>query len=119
MSAKQPAITINPAGAPPSVLVVWTGVTESDTFAPVSYPEYTSKSVHFYGTFGGATATLKGSNTGANFFGLGDPQGVAISMTSEGLKQAQENALQYQPTAAGGSSQSLSCAMLFVKTSGR
>lgn len=97
--------------------VTWAGVTENDTFVAMAlFPDYPIKSVHFSGTFGGATVVVKGSNTGTNFFGLTDPQGVAISVTSEGLKQIQENVAQYQPVATGGSSQSLTVTMVFSRS---
>lgn len=94
--------------------VVWATVTENDTFAAVAMAGYTARSIHVSGTFGGATVVLKGSNTGTNYFGLGDPQGVAISVTSEGLKSSQDSVINYQPTASGGTGQSLTVTMLFV-----
>lgn len=101
-----------------AILVTWAAVTESDTFAPVAlYPDYTSRSVHVSGTFGGSTVVLKGSNTGTNFIGCKNPQGVAISKTSEDIDQVQEAMAQYQPVASGGTAQSLTVTMLFVRAS--
>lgn len=94
--------------------VVWSGVTESDTFAAVAMPAYTARSVHVSGTFGSATVVLNGSNTGTNYFGLNNLAGTAISITSEGLKACQEAVINYQPSASGGTSQSLTVTMLFV-----
>lgn len=95
---------------------VWAAVTEADTFVAVSMPEYLRASVHISGTFGSATVVLKGSNTGTNFFGLDDIEGTAISMTAEGLKQVQEGTIYYQPTHSGGSSESVTVTMLFVRS---
>lgn len=101
-----------------ALIAVWTAVTETDTFSPLAMlPEYINKSVHISSTFGGSTVVLKGSNNGTTYVGLNDLQDTAISMTSEGLEQVQENVLWYQPVAAGGNGQSLVVTMLFVKPS--
>jgi|SRR3954466_7942308 hypothetical protein len=94
--------------------VVWAAVTESDTFAAAAMPEYTARSVHVSGTFGGATVVLNGSNTGTNYFGLNNMAGTAISVATEALKQVLEGVINYQPAASGGTSQSLTVTMLFV-----
>ncbi len=97
-----------------AIKAVWAAVDENSTFAPLQAPEYSQRSVHVSGTFGGSTVVLNGSNTGTNFFGLHDLQDAAFSVTSEGLEQIQEGVLQYQPAASGGTGQSLTVTMLFV-----
>ena len=99
-----------------ALLVTWTGVTETDTFAPVSLPEYTNKSFQLTGTIGGATTVLKGSNDGTNYAGLQDAEGAAISMGAAGLVQVLENTQWYLPEASGGTGQSLTVTMLFVRS---
>lgn len=96
-----------------AMAVVWSAVTESDTFVAVAMPGYFRASVHVSGTFGGATVLLKGGNTVVNVFGLNDLQDSAISMTSEGVAEVQEGTRYYQPTHSGGSSESVTVTMLF------
>jgi hypothetical protein len=98
-----------------AISVVWTPVTEADTCRAVAMAGYSARSCHVSGTFGSATLKPSGSNTGTNFFQLTDPQGVAIALTSEGLKQVQETVTQYKPVASGGSAQSLTITMLFTR----
>ena len=95
------------------IKVVWSPVTENDTCAAIALPAFSDKSVHFYGTFGGATVVLKGSNNaGATYVGLKDPSSTAISATSEKINAVLENTELVQPVASGGSGQSLSIALV-------
>lgn len=94
--------------------VVWTPVTENDTVVAAALPKHADKSVIVTGTFGGATVTFQGSNDGTNFTGLADITGTAISITSAGAKAVAENTWQFKPAFSGGSSQSLTVAVLAV-----
>lgn len=115
MAAIKATVTdVSARGDKSAMQVVWAAVTESDTFAAIAMPEYSQRSVHVSGTFGGATVVMNGSNTGANYFGLGNLAGTAISLTSEGLRQVLEGVINYQPAASSGSAQSLTVTMLFV-----
>lgn len=56
----------------------------SDTAAPLVCPRYNDKSVHIFGTWGGATVSLQASNDPdlATFGDAYDPEGTVISQTS-------------------------------------
>jgi hypothetical protein len=98
-------------------LVVWTPVTENDTCVAAELPDLADKSVHVYGTFGGATVAVQGSNNdGTSFAALNDPSSTVIAINSEKIKQVLENTQQIRPAATGGASQSLSIAMLIKQT---
>jgi hypothetical protein len=95
-------------------MLLWANVGNLDTIVAAEYPDLSDKTVHVYGTFGGATVTIEGSNNGgASFTGLNDPSSTAISITAEKMKQILENPQQIRPTfTGGGGTQSLSVAML-------
>lgn len=98
------------------LMATWAAAAAADTFAPIKAGEYVSKSVQFSGTFNSATGVLKGSNTGANFFGLNSAAGSPISMASEALSNVLESPLYYQPTfSGGGGSQALVCSLLLIR----
>ena len=116
MAIIAPTITYPPAsrGNGSCVLAVWTPVTENDTCSPVSFPEFSDKSVHVSGTFGGASVAVNGSNnSGASYVALNDPSSTAIAITTEKIKAVLENTVRIQPAATGGSGQSLTISMLF------
>lgn len=96
-----------------AILYTWTPVTEADTCQPIATPKHSDKSVHVYGTFGGATAALHGSNNdGTTFAALNTPASVAIAITADGIKAVLENTQQVKPVATGGAAQSLSVGLL-------
>ena len=63
---------------------------------------FADKTVQMSGTWGSATIVLQGSNDGVTWFTLVDPQGNAISMTSDGLEAVLENPLYIRPKSSGG-----------------
>ena len=94
-------------------LVTWTPVTQADTCAPIELPDLPDKSVHVFGTFGGASVAVNGSNnSGASFAALRSPDSVTIAITTETIKAILENTQQVVPAATGGTAQSLSISML-------
>lgn len=98
-----------------AILAVWAATTEADTFVAVKMPEYSSRSISIQGTFGGATVVVNGSIDGTNFTGLTNPAGSAISKTSAAVVGVFESVVYYQPSASGGTGQSLTVSMLFVR----
>lgn len=96
-----------------TVRLIWTPVTENDTCAPAYLPEYSDKSVQVFGTFGGASVAIQGSNDGGTTYAvLHDPSGTAIAVVVAGFKAVLENTEYFKPVATGGVAQSLSIAML-------
>ena len=117
MAVIKPTVTSIGRGDESTQLVVWTPVTEADTCAAVSYPEYADKSIHVSGTFGSGSVAVNGSNnSGASYVALNDPSGTVIAITTEKIKAVLENTQLVQPAASGGSSQSLTISMLFHLT---
>lgn len=90
------------------VRLTWTPVTEADTCGPAALPDYADKSIQVFGTFGGSSTALHGSNDGGTTFAaLNLPSGSAIAITAAGIKAVLENTEQIKPVATGGSSQSI------------
>lgn len=113
MAVIAPTISLIGARDGSAKRVVWTPVTEADTCTPVSMPELSDKSVQVLGTFGGSTTAVHGSNDGGTTYAaLNDPTGTAIAITSAKIKAVLENTEYVKPVVTGGSSQSLSIAMV-------
>ena len=118
MAAIAPAINdVSDKGDGSAMLVVWTPVTSagSDTCNAVAFPEHTIKSVQAAGTFGGGTVAVNGSNDGANYLPLSTPANAAIGLTAAGVKALLENTRYIQPAISGGTAQSMTITMLFVR----
>lgn len=87
--------------------VVWTGVTESDTFTATQVgSRYTDRVVTVQGTFGSATVLVKGSVDGTNYHTLNGPGG-SLTFVAAGLSALIEATPYLQPTHSGGSSESV------------
>ncbi len=113
MATIKPTVRAVGRGDGSTLQIIWTPVTEADTCAPVEFPECSDKSIQVLGTFGGASVALNGSNNnGTTFAPLSDPGGTVIAITSAKIKAVLENTQQIQPVASGGTSQSLTIAML-------
>ena len=91
-------------------VISWTPVTEADTAAPIAFNGSESAMIGFqvFGTFGGATATLQGSNDGTNWVTLTDMTGSALGHTSAGGADFTASFLYFRPSFSGGTGQSLS-----------
>jgi hypothetical protein len=94
----------------------WTPLTAADTATAIEVAGYVDKSVQFTGTFGNATVVMKGSNDGAIFENLTDPQGNDISKTAADLEQITEATRHIQPTFSGGDgTQSVSVTVFAIR----
>ncbi|MGC8534915.1 MAG: hypothetical protein ACP5QR_05205 [Rhizomicrobium sp.] len=115
MAAIAPTITdVSRTGDNTALLVQWAAVTESDTFAAVQFPDYSPVAVQVEGTFGASTTVLNGSLDGTNYHGLSDLSGTAISFTASGYQSVRDQPIQIQPSASGGTAQSITVSLLFV-----
>lgn len=89
----------------------WSAIGNADTATEIGDDEgivaFADKTVQVDGTFGGTTVTLEGSNDGASWFGLSDPQGTAISFTAAGLSAILENPRYIKPVMTGGAASSI------------
>jgi len=100
-------------------LIVWTGLDGDDSGKAEKLAKFSDKTVHIYGTFGGATVTLYGSNDktavetdrdAGTLFGaktavwtaLVDPQGNSIAKTAASIEAVLENPLYILPVVTGG-----------------
>jgi hypothetical protein len=90
--------------ATPKRLIVWSGVTNADTFAPFEAPFGLSiaGAVQVGGTFGGASVALQASLDGVTYFTVSDLLGTQISVTAAGLRDFTTSALFLRPLRTGG-----------------
>lgn len=91
--------------------IKWLNASEGDTFAAIALAGHSDKTVHFFGTFGGATITLEGSSdplaetdpASASWVTLKNAQGLDLSATSDSLEVIIENPIYIRPAISGGS----------------
>lgn len=89
------------------VKVVWSAVTENDTFTASQIgSKYPDKGFTLQGTFGSATILIVGSYDGTNFFTMHGQSG-ALSYTAAGSDILVENPPYIKATHSGGSSESV------------
>jgi hypothetical protein len=116
MATIKATVTYAPNGQVGIAVIQWPLVTENDTCEAVELPAWADASVQIEGTFGGATAVLKGSNDGTNYQNLTDPQGNDISKTTADLEQVTEVVRYMKPTFSGGTSQLLTVTVVGRRT---
>lgn len=86
------AVTITPSPGFSS-LAVWALTTADPTGDSISIPGARDRSIQVFGTFGGATLTVQGSNDGTNWNTLHDETGAALTFTATGAHAIVENFL--------------------------
>lgn len=99
-------------GTSKAIVVAWAGLASGDTGAPVSFSQYTDKSVQVTGAFGGATVVLEGSNDGTNWAVLTDPQGNDLNITAAKIEMVSEATLSVRPRVSGGTGVNVNVTML-------
>ncbi len=73
------------------MLVTWPLTTADHTGDAVAWSDWADRSVTFTSAaWGGSTVALEGSNNGTDFVPITDPQGTAITRTSNGIEAATE-----------------------------
>lgn len=75
-----------------------------------NHSDYVDRSVRVFGTFGGATVAIQGSEAAdafANPFTLDDPQGVDLSFAAAGGKSISEVPELTRPSLSGGAGSTL------------
>ncbi|SOD41322.1 hypothetical protein [Nitrosovibrio sp. Nv4] len=96
--------------------ITWTGLANGDTGAPLVSFDHADMSAQVDGTFGvGGSVTLQGSNDGANWYALTDPQGNAITKTAAGLEQATEIVKYVRPSVTAGDGTTSLTVVLFMR----
>jgi hypothetical protein len=104
--------------------IQWPTLVQGDDGSPVTFSEFTDRSIQFSGNFGGGTTVvLEGSNdllNPTNWFTLTDPQGNPLMVTSATLEQVMEATVWVRPRIVSGDGNTSIVAALFCRrTSGR
>ncbi len=83
--------------------VTWETITSTNTNgSPAEIPEWSDKTIQVVGTWGGATASVEGSNDGTNYSTLHDLLGNTLFLTSDGITSVMETTRYIRPSSAGG-----------------
>lgn len=84
-------VSYAPNGHIGTAIASWPALADSEAGEPLELPGYSDRSVQVEGTFGsGGSVQLEGSNDGANWQILTDPQGTQLIFTTAGFKQVSE-----------------------------
>ena len=95
-------------------LATWSGLLNGDDGSPAQWCDFADRCIQVTGTFGtGGSLTVEGSNDGAVFSALADPQGNALAFTSAKIEQALELPRYVRPrVTAGDGTTNLVCTIL-------
>lgn len=112
-----------------TIRVVWTGLLNGDTGAPVEAPDHVTKDVQVKGTFGaGGTVVIEGSLDAGTADGalasgadrtwatLNDAQGNALSVTAAKIERVQETCATVRPNVTGGDGTTSLTVTMILKT---
>lgn len=81
----------------------WTPLLNTDVGSAVNSAYFADRSVQVFGTFGGGTIVLQGSNDGGTtYVTLKDPLGNNLSFTTAGFKMIGDLAHLIRPSVSGG-----------------
>lgn len=95
------AVSLGPRKA--SVLATWV-LANNESGQILNAIGFNDKSIHVYGTFGGATVTMKGGNVNdaTKFETLKDFDGTNLTFTAAGINSTRDNVGFMQPVISGG-----------------
>lgn len=100
--------------------IVWSNMGNSDEGQAISIPGAADMSVHVYGTVGGATVNIEGSNekvVTSEWAQLHDANGDDLSWTViDKMEVVAENSVWIRPKTVGGSTTDVTVAILFRST---
>jgi hypothetical protein len=98
-------------------LAEWTGLANGDDGVPFKAAGAADRSIQFGGTFGaGGNVVLEGSNDGASWFTLTDPQGNALSASAAVLEAVSEVTIYVRPRVSAGDGTTSISAYLLAKS---
>jgi hypothetical protein len=107
------ASTRTSTGTSAAFVSTWPSMAQGDDGAPLSFSQYSDKSVQVFGIFGGASVSIQGSNDGSNWATLTDPQGNDLLITSAKIEMVTEATAFIRPLiVAGDGTTSLTVCML-------
>lgn len=118
MAIRTPSVEYQVDGNANLARVVWTGLLNGDTGAPVEMGDWADRTVQITGTFGvGGSINMEGScdksTETPTYFILTDPQGTAITKTAAAGEVFEESPLLIRPNVtAGDGSTSLTVKMV-------
>lgn len=101
MATRTAVPTYAPNGQRQLVQVVWSGLLSGDVGDAYELPAWADRSVQIEATWGDGTMTFQGSNDGATWYSLTDPQGNAIAKTANALEQVSELTRYVRPSFSG------------------
>jgi hypothetical protein len=78
-------------------LYQWLLTTADHTGEAGNNPGASDRTIQVYGTWGGASLTVEGSNDGTNWATLHDPTGEELVFTTDGIAVILENPLYIRP----------------------
>ncbi len=93
----------------------WSGMAGAETGAAGGSARWRQKSIQVFGTFGGATVVLQGSNDGTNWAGLTKDGTAAVSFTAAGIATVWEDTLYVRPVTSGGAGSSIDVIVVGVE----
>jgi len=95
-------------------VLTWPGLLNGDTGEPIAFSQYTDKSAQVVGDFGvGGVVALEGSNNGADWSVLTDPQGNPLNFSTAKIEMVAEATAFVRPRVlAGDGSTSLALILL-------
>ena len=98
-------------------VATWASLAVGDDGGALPFSQYTDRSVQVFGVFDGATLRIEGSNDGANWATLTDPQGNDLLITSSKIEMVTEASAYLRPfVVGGGASTDLTVCMLCKET---
>lgn len=86
-------------------VVRWQGIGQNESSEPVELVNFADRTVQVSGVFGGATAHIEGSIDGETYSPLTDPQGNALTFSSNRLETISEVVRFIRPRVSGGSAE--------------
>lgn len=82
-------------------IFTWANVTSADTCESINAQNFIENTVQVYGTLGGGSVPIQGSNDNSNFATLLDLTGVSLTFNSVGIKQILETPEWIKPAPTG------------------
>lgn len=106
----------SPEGSHKVYIVTWDNMQNGDVGLPVSFSQYSDRSVQVVGTLAGGSVTVEGSLDGTNYVPLTDPQGNNLLITTSKIEMITELVRFLRPVISSGSGASVKVIVLLRLT---